>query len=138
MPFSGRNHGSSNIYVHTGDSGMGITNGVAGSLTILPLIIGEDSRYAPLFDPGRKAASIPAATEFVKGQAGAVRNLSEYLRPGDVKSEDDLAPGEGAVAREGRSKIAACTGAHGTPDPRSAGSTPTWCLGPRNTLEKRW
>src|SRR3546814_3448144 len=58
MPFSGRNHGSSNIYVHTGDSGMGITNGVAGSLTILPLIIGEDSRYAPLFDPGRKAASI--------------------------------------------------------------------------------
>ena len=25
----------------------GITNGVAGSLTILPLIIGEDSRYAP-------------------------------------------------------------------------------------------
>src|SRR3546814_16350514 len=41
MPFSGRNHGRSNIYVHTGDSGMGITNGVAGSLTILPLINGR-------------------------------------------------------------------------------------------------
>src|SRR3546814_11700874 len=79
MPFSGRNHGSSNIYVHTGDSGMGITNGVAGSLTILPLIIGEDSRYAPLFDPGRKAASIPAATAFAKAQAGPGRHFREYL-----------------------------------------------------------
>src|SRR3546814_3891515 len=80
MPFSGRNHGSSNIYVHTGDSGMGITNGVAGSLTILPLIIGEDSRYAPLFDPGRKAASIPAATEFVKGQAGRSEEHTSELQ----------------------------------------------------------
>jgi glycine/D-amino acid oxidase-like deaminating enzyme len=46
MPYSGRNPGSQNIYVHTGDSGQGITNGVAGSLTILPLLLGEDSRYA--------------------------------------------------------------------------------------------
>src|SRR3546814_11560205 len=114
MPFSGRNHGSSNIYVHTGDSGMGITNGVAGSLTILPLIIGEDSRYAPLFDPGRKAASIPAATEFVKGQAGAVRHFREYLRPGDVKSADDLAPGQGTVVRQGLEKAHAGQSQDGT------------------------
>jgi hypothetical protein len=74
--FSGRNPGNENIYIHTGDSGQGITNGVAGSLTILPLIIGEDSRYAP--------CSIRAASrrfgrcligEFVRGQAGAVKNL---------------------------------------------------------------
>ncbi|HEY9552441.1 FAD-dependent oxidoreductase [Allosphingosinicella sp.] len=138
MPFSGRNHGSSNIYVHTGDSGMGITNGVAGSLTILPLIIGEDSRYAPLFDPGRKAASIPAATEFVKGQAGAVRNFSEYLRPGDVKSADDLAPGEGAVVREGMRKIAACKSEDGTIVRRSAVCTHLGCLVHWNSFEKCW
>lgn len=138
MPFSGRNPGSTNIYVHTGDSGMGITNGVAGSLTILPLIIGEDSRYAPLFDPGRKAASMPAATEFVKGQAGAVKNFSEYLRPGDVKSVDELAPGEGGVVREGMSKIAAYKKEDGTIVRRSAVCTHLGCLVHWNSFEKCW
>ena len=51
MPYSGRNPGSRNIYLHTGDSGQGMTNGVAGSLTILPLIIGEDSRYVSVLEP---------------------------------------------------------------------------------------
>ena len=68
MPFSGRNPGNENIYVHTGDSGQGITNGVAGSLTIVPLIIGEHSRHASLFDPGRKpTGSMEAIGEFVRG-----------------------------------------------------------------------
>jgi glycine/D-amino acid oxidase-like deaminating enzyme len=71
MPYSGRNPGSTNIYVHSGDSGMGITNGVAGSLTILPLILGEDSRYAPVLDPSRKSFTSTASIgEFVREQAG--------------------------------------------------------------------
>jgi hypothetical protein len=55
MPFSGRNPGSRHIYTHTGHSGQGITNGVAGSLTILPLIIGEDSRCAPVLELRRNS-----------------------------------------------------------------------------------
>jgi len=43
MPFTGRNPGDSNIYVHTGDSGQGITNGVLASLVIAPLICGQDA-----------------------------------------------------------------------------------------------
>ena len=34
--FSGRNPGNTNVYVHTGDSGQGITHGVVGSLIIAP------------------------------------------------------------------------------------------------------
>src|SRR3546814_4617578 len=34
MPFSGRNPGDRRIFVHSGDSGQGITHGVAGALTI--------------------------------------------------------------------------------------------------------
>ena len=138
MPFSGRNPGSTNIYIHTGDSGMGITNGVAGSLTLLPLIIGEDSRYAPIFDPSRKSASGPSLSEFVKGQAGAVKNFTEYLRPGDAASADELAPGEGAVIREGLSKIATYKAEDGTVTRRSAVCTHMGCLVHWNSFEKCW
>ncbi|MEA1014219.1 FAD-dependent oxidoreductase [Sphingosinicella sp. LY1275] len=138
MPFSGRNPGNTNIYIHTGDSGQGITNGVAGSLTILPLIIGEDSRYAPVFDPARKSAAPTAAKEFLKGQAGAAKNFAEYLTPGQVASADDLAPGEGAVIREGLSKIATYKAEDGTVVRRSAACTHMGCLLHWNGFEKCW
>lgn len=139
MPFTGRNPGSTNIYIHTGDSGQGITNGVAGSLTLLPLIIGEDSRYAPLFDPARKSPNSTASIgEFVRGQAEAVKNFSEYLRPGDAASVDELAPGEGAVIREGLSKVATYKAGDGTITRRSAACTHMGCLVHWNSFEKCW
>jgi glycine/D-amino acid oxidase-like deaminating enzyme/nitrite reductase/ring-hydroxylating ferredoxin subunit len=138
MPFSGRNPGATNIYVHTGDSGQGITNGVAGSLTILPLILGEDSRYAPVFDPGRKSAMPEAMKEFVKGQAGAVKNFAEYVTPGEVGSVDELKPGEGAIIRQGMSKIAAYKSEDGSVVQRSAVCTHLGCIVHWNGFEKCW
>jgi glycine/D-amino acid oxidase-like deaminating enzyme/nitrite reductase/ring-hydroxylating ferredoxin subunit len=139
MPFSGRNPGNTNIYIHTGDSGQGITNGVAGSLTILPLIIGEDSRYAPVFDPSRKSAtSTSSIGEFVRGQAGVMKNFAEYVTPGQVSSADELAPGEGAVIREGLSKIAAYKTDDGRVIRRSAVCTHMGCLIHWNGFEKCW
>jgi glycine/D-amino acid oxidase-like deaminating enzyme/nitrite reductase/ring-hydroxylating ferredoxin subunit len=138
MPFSGRNPGNRNIYIHTGDSGQGITNGVAGSLTILPLIIGEDSRYAAVLDPGRKSGAPTSIGEFIRGQAGAVKNFTEYVRPGEVGSADDLAPGEGAVIREGLSKVATYKAEDGTVVRRSATCTHLGCLVHWNSFEKCW
>lgn len=139
MPYSGRNPGNENIYVHTGDSGQGITNGVAGSLTILPLIIGEDSRYAPIFDPARKSpTSVAAVGEFVRGQAGAVKNLAEHLGPGELSSLDELEPGEGGIIREGLHKVAAYRGKDGAIVKRSAVCTHLGCIVHWNGFEQCW
>jgi glycine/D-amino acid oxidase-like deaminating enzyme/nitrite reductase/ring-hydroxylating ferredoxin subunit len=139
MPFSGRNPGNTNIYIHTGDSGQGITNGVAGSLTIMPLIIGEDSRYAPIFDPGRKSAtSTSSIGEFVKGQAGVVKNFAEYIGPGDVKSEEEIQPGEGALISSGLTQVATYKAEDGTIIRRSAACTHLSCLVHWNGFEKCW
>lgn len=138
MPFSGRNPGSDNIYVHTGDSGQGITNGVAGSLTIMPLIIGEDSRYGPVLDPARKSGAPKAIGEFVRGQAGAVKNFAEYVTPGDIASADELQAGEGAVIREGLSKVATYKSDDGTIVRRSAVCTHLGCIVHWNGFEKCW
>ena len=139
MPFSGRNPGNANIYIHTGDSGIGITHGVAGALTIAPLILGQEARFGALFDPDRKAsASIPSLSEFASGVAGAVRNFTEYVRPGDLASADQLQPGQGAVVREGLRKIAAFRKEDGTLVRRSAACTHMGCVVQWNPLELCW
>lgn len=138
MPFSGRNPGNHNIYVHTGDSGQGITNAIAGSLTILPLILGEDSRYAPVLDPARKSGAPSAIGAFVRGQAGAVKNMAEHLGPGELASLDDLKPGEGGILRKGLSKIAAYRDESGTVIQRSAVCTHLGCIVHWNGFEKCW
>lgn len=139
MPFSGRNPGNRNIYVHSGDSGQGITNGVAGSLTLLPLIIGENSRYAGLFEPSRKSLTAPAALgTFIRGQAGVARNLATYATPGDIASPEDLDPGDGAIMRDGVNKLAVYKDAAGTIHRRSASCTHLGCIVQWNSLEKCW
>jgi glycine/D-amino acid oxidase-like deaminating enzyme/nitrite reductase/ring-hydroxylating ferredoxin subunit len=139
MPFSGRNPGEANVYIHTGDSGIGITHGVAGALTIAPLILGRESRFAELFDPDRKpTGSIPSIREFATGVAGAIRNFTEYVRPGDVASVDELQPGKGAVVREGLHKIAAFRRKDGTLSRRSAACTHMGCIVQWNPLECCW
>ena len=138
MPYSGRNPGSRSIYVHTGDSGQGITNGVAGSLTILPLIIGEDSRYAPVLEPSRKSFSPSSLGEFIRGQAGVVKNMAEHVGPSEVSSVDEIAPGEGAIMRQGASKVACYKSEDGTVIQRSAICTHIGCIVHWNTFEKCW
>lgn len=138
MPFTGRNPGSTNIYVHTGDSGMGITNGVAGSLTLLPLIVGEDSRYASLFDPARKSTASTSIGEFIRGQAGAAKNYAEFVTGGEIASADELEPGQGGILRRGLHKIAVYKDENGAVTERSAVCTHLGCIVHWNGLEKCW
>jgi glycine/D-amino acid oxidase-like deaminating enzyme len=71
MPYFGRTPGLDNIYLHSGDSGMRITNAVAGSLTIASLITGEEAPFADLLDPSRKSFHhVSSLEEFVREQAG--------------------------------------------------------------------
>lgn len=53
LPYSGRD-GSDRIYIHSGDSGQGMTNGVAGALNFIALYRDDKARFADLFDPARK------------------------------------------------------------------------------------
>lgn len=138
MPFSGRNPGNTNIYVHTGDSGQGMTNGVAGSLNMAALLFGQKAHFAEIFDPSRKPLSTNTLTDFVTGRAEDVRNFSEYLTGGDVPSVDDIKPGEGAIIRRGLKKIAAYRDPGGNLIERSAVCTHIGCIVHWNGLEKCW
>ena len=134
--FIGRNPGNQNIYVHTGDSGQGITHGVVGSLVNSALILGEDARWVDVYDPSRKTPS--AIANFLKENATAVKNFAEYLAPGELSSLDDLKPGHGAVVREGLKKIAAYRDDAGKLYLRSAACTHIGCHLHWNSFETCW
>ena len=103
--FIGRNPGSNNIYVHTGDSGQGMTHGVVGAMINSALILGREAKWAEVYEPSRKT---PAAIgNFLRENVTAVKNFAEYLAPGELADVSDLKAGHGAIIRQGMSKIAA-------------------------------
>ena len=137
LPFSGRD-GSDRIYVHSGDSGMGMTNGVAGSLNFIALYRNDKARFAELFAPERKPSSGLSLKEYFKGQAGVLSNLSEYLSGGEVADLDEIPPGEGAIVRRGLAKHAVYHGEDGVFIERSAVCTHVGCIVHWNSFEKCW
>jgi glycine/D-amino acid oxidase-like deaminating enzyme/nitrite reductase/ring-hydroxylating ferredoxin subunit len=138
MPFSGRNPGNRNVYVHSGDSGQGMTNGVAGAINFAALLFEQKAHFAGVLDPSRKPKARTSLAEFITGRAEDVTNLAEYVTRGDVSSTDELAPGDGAILRRGMSKIAAYRAPDGTVIERSAVCTHVGCIVHWNGLEKCW
>lgn len=138
MPFSGLNPGNRNIYVHTGDSGQGMTNGVAGALNIAALLFDQKAHFAEVFDPSRKPAALTSIADFASGRAHDARNLGGYLTGGEIASTDELKPGEGAILRRGPAKVAAYRDDDGKLVERSATCTHVGCLVHWNPLERCW
>src|SRR5690606_16680150 len=54
LAFIGRNPGDENVYVATGDSGMGMTHGTIAGILNTALITAGDHPWATLYDPSRK------------------------------------------------------------------------------------
>lgn len=137
LPYSGRD-GSDRIYLHSGDSGQGITNGVAGALNFIALYRNDKARFGDLFDPSRKPSSRISLGEYVKGQGPVVANLTEYLGEGEIDSVDQIKPGEGAVVRRGMAKHAVYRDEEGSLIERSAVCTHVGCIVHWNGFEKCW
>ena len=134
--FIGRNPGSDNVYVHTGDSGQGMTHGVAGAMLNAALILGIAAKWKEVYEPSRKT---PAAIgNFLRENVTAVKNFAEYLAPGQLSSLDDLKPGRGAIVRQGLSKIAAYRDTSGNLFARSAACTHIGCHLHWNSFETCW
>jgi glycine/D-amino acid oxidase-like deaminating enzyme/nitrite reductase/ring-hydroxylating ferredoxin subunit len=134
--FSGRNPGNDHVFVHTGDSGQGLTHGVLGSLLISRLIRSGKADWEEFYAPGRKTAS--ALTNFITENITAVKNLAQYAAPGEIDSVDALKPGQGAVVREGLSQVAAYRDPQGRLYRRSAVCTHLGCHLHWNSLETCW
>ena len=135
LPFSGLAHGKKRIFLHTGDSGEGLTNGVAGALVIRDLMTGGAADEAA-FSPAR--VTLRAAGELATNLTHAAANFAEYLTPGGAPSFDTLRPGEAALVRHGLKKVAAFRDEDGQLYLRSATCTHLGCIVHWNGLERVW
>src|ERR1700693_4583103 len=93
-----------NVYIATGDSGMGMTHGTIAGILLTDLIAGRRNPWAGLYDPARK--TLAAAATFVKESLNVARQYGAWLTGGDVASAQEIAPGTGAVVRRGLMKVA--------------------------------
>lgn len=135
LPFTGLAHGKARSWVHTGDSGEGMTNSVLGAMLLRELIVGG-AADASTYAPGR--VTLRAAGELARNAVHTGANYIEYLTPGGERSVDALAPGEAALVRDGLKKIAAYRDDGGTLHLRSATCTHLGCIVHWNGLERSW
>ncbi|MEI9425011.1 FAD-dependent oxidoreductase [Mesorhizobium sp. Cs1299R1N1] len=134
--FIGRSPGTGNVFVATGDSGQGMTHGALAGLLIRDLIVDGSNSWEAVYAPDRTP---PAAfAHYVNENFTTVKNLAGYLLPGEIKSADDLKPGEGRVLQDGLSKLAVCRDRDGKVHRHSASCTHLGCIVHWNSTEQCW
>ena len=123
-----------NVYVITGDSGMGLTHATLGGLLITDLIMDRKNPWEKLYDPGRKEFN----KEFISENANTLSQYKDLVTPGEVGSLEDITAGDGAVIREGLSKLAIYRDPAGKIHKHSAVCTHLGCIVQWNGIEKSW
>lgn len=137
LAFIGRNPlDKHNVFIATGDSGMGMTHGTIAGMLLSDLILGKDNPWARLYDPSRK--TLRSLGEFAKENLNVAGQYAKWLTPGEVKSVDEIAPGQGAIVRRGLTKIAAYRDAEGRMTERSAVCTHLGCVVDWNPSSRTW
>lgn len=134
--FIGRNPGNRHVYLVTGDSGQGITNGIVGGLLVADLIVSGESPWSEVYDPARKITQ--RIGDYIKENLTPIKSFAEYLTAGEIAAAQDLTPGEGRLLRKGLKKIAACRDLDGALHLRSASCTHMGCVVHWNSLEQCW
>ncbi|MGE3683285.1 MAG: FAD-dependent oxidoreductase [Bdellovibrionales bacterium] len=137
LAYIGRNPGDKdNVYIVTGDSGHGLTHGTIAGLLLRDLILGHDNPWAKLYDPSR--LHLRSLTRFMKEAAQSTLPYSDWLSDGDVDSPQDIEPGEGAVIRDGLTKVAVYKDEMGRLHSCSAVCTHLGGIVRWNSAEKTW
>lgn len=137
LAYIGRNPGDSpNVYVATGDSGMGMTHGTIAGLLVSDLMMDRPSPWASLYDPSRQP--IKAAGTFLAESLNVAAQYGDWLTPGDVASERDIPIDGGAILRNGLHKIAAYRDREGVLHQCSAVCPHLSCIVAWNPSQKTW
>jgi glycine/D-amino acid oxidase-like deaminating enzyme/nitrite reductase/ring-hydroxylating ferredoxin subunit len=137
LSFTGRNPmDKDNVFIHTGDSGMGLTHGTIAGLLLCDLVLGRPNPWAALYDPGRK--TVGAAREYTSENLNVARQYADWLTAGEVKSADEIPNDSGALMRRGLHKIAVYRDPQGALHERSAACPHLGCIVHWNRSEKTW
>jgi len=136
MSFTGKTPGGQNVYMHSGDSGNGITHGIMGAVLLADLVQGRENMWASVYDP--KRISLKSAPEFIKENIDVAVQFKDYITPSEVDDLREVGKEEGRVIVRDGKRIAAYRDAEGTLHKRSAVCTHLKCIVHWNSLERSW
>jgi glycine/D-amino acid oxidase-like deaminating enzyme/nitrite reductase/ring-hydroxylating ferredoxin subunit len=137
LAFIGRNPGDKgHVFVATGDSGHGMTHGTIAGMLITDLILARPNEWERVYDPSRK--SLKATGEYARENLNVAMQYTDFVTPGEVGSEAEIQPSQGAIVRHGLKKFAVYRDERGSLHRASAVCPHLGCIVRWNTLEGSW
>ena len=137
VAFIGRNPlDHPNVFIVTGDSGMGLTHGTIAGILLTDLMLGRENPWTKLYDPSRK--TLGALGRFVKENLNLAAQYGDWLTSGDVASSSEIKQDTGAVVRNGLVKVAVYRDQQGRCHKCSAICTHLGGIVHWNDAEKTW
>jgi len=136
IAYIGKDPGADNVYVITGDSGLGLTHGTLGGKLISDFILGIPNPWKDLYDP--KRLKLLTTPEVLKHLAEANWQFKDYFKGSDVADIEDIVPGEGAIICKGIHRYAVYKDEKGKLSACSAVCTHMKGLVRWNSTEKSW
>jgi len=130
----GMNHPG--VYLATGDSGNGLTHGTIAGMLLRDLLIGRDNPWDEVYAPGRVLPR--ALPRLARESFNTAAQYTDWLRPGEVHTAAEVAPGTGAVLRQGWKPVAVYRDESGAVVERSAVCTHLGGVVSWNPAEQTW
>lgn len=137
MGFIGKNPGTDeHIFIATGDSGNGMTNGAVAGILLTDLVLRRTNHWATLYDPSR--ISLRTLGKFAQENLNVAVQYKDWITGGDVSDYGRIPAGSGAIVRRGGAKLAVYRDEQGGIHERSAVCTHLYCIVAWNSTERTW
>lgn len=136
LAYIGRNpNDERNVYIATGDSGMGLTHGTIAGILLTDLICGESNPWEELYDPSR--FSLQALGKYARENLNTLARYGRWFGH-PSRERDDIPLESGVIERHGLKQVAVYKDIHGAIHQMSAicphlGGIVAW-----NDGEKTW
>jgi glycine/D-amino acid oxidase-like deaminating enzyme/nitrite reductase/ring-hydroxylating ferredoxin subunit len=125
-----------NVYIATGDSGMGMTHGTIAGMLLTDLILARPNAWEKIYNPSRVTPK--SVTRFVQENVDVAVKYVDWVKPAEAKSVDEIAPDSGALMRSGLKKLAVYKDAQGGVHCHSAVCPHLGCIVAWNGAERTW
>ena len=136
LPFIGKSPQRKRVFIVTGDSGEGLTTGVAASLILPDLIEGKKNPWASVYNPSRKVVAPSSVSDYLEQAAETAKSLIEKVTGGE--KPEDVPRGKGAIIKLKGEKHAAYRDAQGELHLMKAACTHVGCTVQWNSFEACW
>lgn len=105
LGYIGRNPmDAQNVFIATGDSGMGMTHSHVGAILLTDLICGRENPWTTLYDPSR--VRLKALGTWASENLNVAAQYTDWITPQPFKEASEIAPDMGAVIQRGLHKVA--------------------------------